>query len=113
MGIVSKEPIFIYGPNSLFGTMGSILNFDVIGNDLNGNYPQVDEEYILRQNPSVLVTTKDQNWDSFFDQHDVLTNTNAFKKHHIFQIEGDYISRQGPRSLMGLLGLQNIAKSAK
>ncbi|MDB4835239.1 helical backbone metal receptor [Cyclobacteriaceae bacterium] len=108
LGITSLDPIFIYGRSSLFGQMVDTLGATCFGESLSGSYPQVDEEYLIRKAPSLIVAPAGFDYEAFFDVHTNLKNLEAYQQNRLYMINGDYISRQGPRALLGLQELKRI-----
>jgi len=111
IGLMSTEPLFAFGKGSLVDEMmfkAGLIN--AIDSSFVGAYPQLDEEYLLRKNPDALFVTFSISWEYFFIKHPNLKVLNAYKNKKLYQIEGNYISRQGPRSMYGLQALKGIGQ---
>lgn len=109
IGIMSNQTMVAYGKGSLVDQM---MNEAGLVNGIDSSfisaYPQINEEYLLRRNPDVLFVTTVISWEEFFVTHPNLKELDAFKSDKLYQIEGNLISRQGPRALMGLRDLKKL-----
>ncbi len=99
LALASTSPIYAYGINTLFNEklewLGALNAIDV---QLESPYPKLDPEYILKQNPDVILGGDFQHMDStFFAIYPVLKRTTAYKKRQIFKMTDDLMSRQGVR----------------
>ena len=111
IGLMSTEPMFAFGKGSLVDELmfkTGVIN--AIDSSFVGAYPQLDEEYLLRKNPDVLFVTSSISWEDFFMKHPNLKAMDAYKNNKLYQIQANYLSRQGPRSMFGLQELKNISK---
>ena len=83
-----------------------MMNYSKIDNLIDtsfiGAYPELDEEYILRKDPMVLLIPESVLIVDFFNLHSNLKALSAYKKHKIYQLDKNHISRQGPRIFYGL-----------
>ncbi len=97
LAVVSMNPIYLYGTNTIFDQILDLYHVDNLAEQLQNSYPEVDEEFIIRQNPEVLISSSDLDWELFFEEHSLLQVIKAYKQGALFNVNGDYISRQGPR----------------
>jgi iron complex transport system substrate-binding protein len=73
---------------------------------------QIDSEFVIKQNPDVMVYTSAMPPDEKYKQSILArkgwATTNAFKKNQVIPLDGDILSRPGPRITQGL---RELAKS--
>lgn len=110
IAIVSKNPIYLYGEQTMFGEVLSLYGIKNLAESLGKAYPEVDEEFIIRQNPELLIGTTDLNWSEFFKEHSVLIEIKANAENKLYNINGDYISRQGPRVFYAIEQLNQLSQ---
>ena len=84
IALVSTEPLFAFGKGSL---MDQMMNYSKIDNLIDtsfiGAYPELDEEYILRKDPMVLLIPESVLIVDFFNLHSNLRALSAYKNHKI------------------------------
>lgn len=109
ISLVSTQPMFAFGRGSLVDEMMTYTQIDnLIDSSFVNAYPQLDEEYILRKDPNILLIPASASKEDFFIQHPNLRALSAYKKQQLYQLDKDHISRQGPRIFYGLQALNNI-----
>ncbi len=111
LAITSTSPLFAFGKGSLVDEMMTKAGLEnLIDSTFLSAYPQLDEEYILRKNPNVLLVPSTILWDNFFAKHPNLKELDAFKNNRLFRIESNHLSRQGPRIFYGLQEMKKIGE---
>ncbi|MDA3809482.1 MAG: cobalamin-binding protein [Spirochaetaceae bacterium] len=97
---VWDAPLMTAGPNSFTGQLISYGGGNNIFSDVEGEYPQVSSEELISRNPQAILSS---------DTHgDMLTieamgsregwkNIDAFKKNNVILLDGNIVSRPGPR----------------
>ncbi len=94
----------------MFGEVLSLYGINNLAESFAKAYPEVDEEFVIRQNPALLIGTTDLNWEEFFQEHSVLKRIKANTENKLYNINGDYISRQGPRVFYALEQLNQLSQ---
>ena len=110
LAIVSKNPIYLYGSNTILDEILDLYQIDNLAGSLQSSFPEVDEEFIIRQNPEILISSSKLDWELFFKEHQLLQSINAYRKGALYNINGDYISRQGPRVFGAIEQLNKLLK---
>lgn len=112
IGLMNVQPLFAFGKGSLVDEMIQKVGLsNAIDSSFISFYPQLDEEYLIRKNPTGLFVTSSISWDTFFLEHPNLKILDAYKYKKIYKINGNYISREGPRIMYGLRELCRISDS--
>lgn len=95
------ETFFTVAPESFVGDLYSTLNATNIAEGAAGEYPQLSEEVILEENPDVIIVPVPEESDGEAAEAvrsrpgwDVI---DAVQNDRVYEIEGDIVSRPGPR----------------
>ena len=95
------ETFFTVSPESFVGDVYNLLGVDNIADGAMGAYPQLSEEVILDENPDLIVVpTHGQPDGERADEVRQRTGwdvIHAVSNDRIYEIDGDIISRPGPR----------------
>ncbi len=102
---VWDEPLMTAGPKSFIGEMLEMGGMKNIFSDMSVGYPKISDEVVLNRDPEVILApsthrsqvsiemlTKRQGWGRIA----------AVRDHQVFLIDGDQVSRCGPRMLDAL-----------
>jgi len=109
IGLTSISPFFAFGKGSLVDEMmREVGMINLIDSSFISAYPQIDEEYLLRKNPDIIFVTSTITKEEFFEKYPNLKKLNVYENNAFYRVESNYISRQGPRALMGLSELQKM-----
>lgn len=113
--LVSTDPIFVYGENTLLSRLLMEAGGDNAVVELsNETYPQITREMLLNINPDVIVTSELDPLNEFFWQkYPEAKLTNAYLNSQLYLLKGNYHSRPGPRFLKSLEQLKEIIKHAQ
>lgn len=107
---VSSEPeIYTAGKETFFDDMLNQLKVDNSFSNLTG-WQKVSKEDIIKKNPDILISTmgiSKSEYEKVIDQRGGFNEINAVKKNNIEAINGDQISRPGPRIDDGLKALRD------
>ncbi len=105
--LISSNPLYAYGKDSYASDFLYYAGAkNAIKEKFSNPFPQLSREYLLKLNPEILITTK-QN-DNIFDLYPELKQSKAFKNNRIHYIDEDLISRPGPRVIEAILKLQEL-----
>lgn len=102
---VWDQPLMTVGPKSFIGELLELGGMDNVFSDATVAYPRISDEVVLDRNPDVVlaptthqtrvsleILSKRQGWDRL----------SAVKNSQVFLIDGDKVSRCGPRMLDAL-----------
>ncbi len=102
---VWDEPLMTAGPNSFIGEMLAMGGMENVFSDMSVGYPKISDEVVLARDPEVILApsthrsqvsiemlTRRQGWDRIA----------AVRNYQVFLIDGDQVSRCGPRMLDAL-----------
>lgn len=107
---VSSEPeIYTAGKETFFDDMLNKLKVDNSFSNLTG-WPKVSKEDIIKKNPDILISTmgiSKSEYEKVINQRGGFNEINAVKNNNIKAINGDQISRPGPRIDDGLKALRD------
>ena len=107
---VSSEPeIYTAGKETFFDDMLNQLKVDNSFSNLTG-WQKVSKEDIIKKNPDILISTmgiSKSEYEKVIDQRGGFNEINAVKNNNIEAINGDQISRPGPRIDDGLKALRD------
>lgn len=106
---VSSEPeIFTSGNNTFFDDMLSELNATNSFSNLEG-WQKVSKEAIIKKNPDIMISTmgisKDE-YQKILNNRGGFSDIKAVQQNHVEAVNGDKISRPGPRIDDGLKALK-------
>jgi iron complex transport system substrate-binding protein len=104
LGLIWSDPIYVYGKNTLFtDQLHQIGVHNAIDSVFSKPYPEVSREYFLSINPDVIYGPSFEFLDStLFQRYPELKRVNAYQNRRIYEIDGDILTRPGPRSVEAL-----------
>ncbi len=111
---VWDQPLMTAGPSSFIGELITLAGGENVFDDVEIAYPQVSEEILIQRNPDVILLPRSKKGRS--DPAEVTRKLGeqpgwkqmkAVKNKRVYLIEEDFISRPGPRVV---LGLQKVAQ---
>jgi iron complex transport system substrate-binding protein len=97
---VWHDPLMTAGPHTFIGQMMTLAGGKNIFNDVTEDWPQVSAEVIVQRNPTVIVGPtdhSDQLTAAAIAGRSGWANLDAVKNNRIYILNGDAISRPGPR----------------
>lgn len=107
---VSSEPeIYTAGKNTFFDDMLKQLKAKNSFSNLDG-WQKVSKEAIIKKNPDVMISTmgiSEKDYQQIIDKRGGFESLNAVQKGRIEAVNGDQISRPGPRIDDGLKALRD------
>lgn len=113
---VSSEPeIFTAGKNTFFDDMLKQLKAKNSFSNLDG-WQKVSKEAIIKKNPDVMISTmgiSEKDYQQIIDKRGGFESLNAVQKGRIEAVNGDQISRPGPRIDDGLKALRDAIYNEK
>ncbi|WP_270912264.1 ABC transporter substrate-binding protein [Staphylococcus saprophyticus] len=113
---VSSEPeIYTAGKNTFFDDMLKQLKAKNSFSNLDG-WQKVSKEAIIKKNPDVMISTmgiSEKDYQQIIDKRGGLESLNAVQKGRIEAVNGDQISRPGPRIDDGLKALRDAIYNEK
>ncbi|WP_409227878.1 helical backbone metal receptor [Gudongella sp. SC589] len=98
------EPLMAAGPGSFIDQLISLAGGENVANDAEGEYPQYDLEQLIERNPEVYLTANDlpeKTVDSIKERPGY-SEIDAIKNGRVYLIDGNVISRPGPRIIQAL-----------
>ena len=113
---VSSEPeIYTAGKNTFFDDMLKQLKAKNSLSNLDG-WQKVSKEAIIKKNPDVMISTmgiSEKDYQQIIDKRGGFESLNAVQKGRIEAVNGDEISRPGPRIDDGLKALRDAIYNEK
>ena len=109
MEVSSQPEIYTAGKHTFFNDMLKQLDAKNSFDDIDG-WKSVSKESIVKHNPDILISTEGKSqaeYEKIIEKRGGFDKTNAVKHHRIKTINGDEISRPGPRIDDGLKELRN------
>jgi iron complex transport system substrate-binding protein len=111
--IISLQPLICAGNNTFINELIKIVGGINIAAKAPIPYPILSREEVLKQSPDIIIAMDDVVKDvnemlHFFPEW---KNLKAFKEKKVFIVDGDLLSRPGPRIIDGLEILDNIVRS--
>jgi iron complex transport system substrate-binding protein len=96
--------LYTASDNSFIGSLLKLANVTNIAASVAGSFPQVSLEFIIDSNPDIILLADTDFGTSVENvlQRDTWKNITAVKNKNIYAIEADWISRAGPRFILGL-----------
>jgi iron complex transport system substrate-binding protein len=95
------DSFFTVGPDSFIGDLYNLLGATNIAEGAPGEYPQLSEEIILEQNPNVIVIPAHGEMDGSLveavEARPGWDAIDAVQNERVYEIDGDIVSRPGPR----------------
>jgi iron complex transport system substrate-binding protein len=97
---VWDDPLMTAGPNTFIGQMLKIAGAHSIFADVKEDWPQVSAEVILKRNPEVIIGPSSHGNALIAEKiaaRPGWTNITAVQNDRIYLLDGDMVSRPGPR----------------
>jgi iron complex transport system substrate-binding protein len=109
LGLIWTDPIYSYGKNTLFSDQLRKINLrNAVDSIFQQPYPELSREYILKINPDIIVGPSFRHLDStFFNLYPELKRITAYQKKAVIEVDGDVLTRPGPRSIQAMEVIQN------
>lgn len=107
--VSSKPEIYTAGKHTFFNDMLDKLDAQNIYNDIDG-WQAVTKESIIKKNPDILISTESKTKSDYMNiikKRGGFNKTNAVKNTRIEVVNGDEVSRPGPRIDEGLKELRD------
>jgi len=104
-------PYWTFGPGSFGNDLITRAGGINIGEKLSGAYPQVGDEFVIRENPEVIIITKGKHSTTTISsvrERRGWKSIDAVKSNRIYYIDDDLVSRPGPRTADALEELYSI-----
>lgn len=104
-------PLFTFGPGSFGNDLIRLAGGTNIGEIKDSEYPSVTDEFVVSQNPDIIVYTTGPSTTT--NSAEIMARpdwgeTTAVSQMHIYSIDDNLISRYGPRIIDGLEQLAAI-----
>ncbi|MBC5993361.1 ABC transporter substrate-binding protein [Pontibacter sp. SD6] len=110
LAITWKDPIYVYGQNTIFSDKLKILGAEnAVKEVFEQPYPALTREYILKLNPDVLLGgSKEKLEKEFFNLYPELRKVKAYQNNRIYDPTDNLQSRPGPRVVESLRELEGF-----
>lgn len=108
--VISLQPLICAGKNTFINELIGMAGGINIAANTPMPYPILNREEVLKQNPDIIIAMD----DAVRNTYEILRffpewkNLNAFRSKKVFIIDGDILSRPGPRIIDGLEMLSGI-----
>lgn len=102
---VWDDPLMTAGPGSFIGEVLRLAGLQNIFHDATANYPKVSDEVVVARNPHVILSPSTHASEVSIEkllQRQGWAEVKAIQEKQVFIIDGDHISRCGPRLLDAL-----------
>ena len=102
---VWDDPLMTAGPKSFIGALLTMAQMKNIFEDTDVRYPRISSEVVVDRNPDVILAPTNHMKQVEFERlasRPGWANINAITKKQVFIINGDEVSRCGPRLLNAL-----------
>lgn len=98
------EPLMAAGPGSFVDQLITLAGGTNIASDAESEYPQFDLEQLIERNPEVYLTANDlpEKTADSIKQRPGFENLDAVKNNQIYLLDGNILSRPGPRIIQAL-----------
>ena len=111
--IISLQPLICAGNHTFINEMIKTVGGINVAAEAPLPYPILNREEVLKQNPDIIIAMDDVVQDvnemlCFFPEW---KNLKAFRNKKVFVVDGDVLSRPGPRIIDGLEELDSIVRS--
>lgn len=107
--VSSKPEIYTAGKETFFNDMIEKLDTKNVFSNVSG-WKAVDKESIIRKNPDILISTEGISKEEYYEvikERDGFSEVNAVKNERVETVNGDEISRPGPRIDEGMKELSD------
>ena len=107
--VSSKPEIYTAGKETFFNDMIEKLDTKNVFSNVSG-WKAVDKESIIRKNPDILISTEGISKEEYYEvikERDGFSEVNAVKNERVETVNGDEISRPGPRIDEGMKELRD------
>ncbi|MGL6066218.1 MAG: ABC transporter substrate-binding protein [Cetobacterium sp.] len=112
--LFSTSPMMVFTANSLPGQIFEILGIENIAKGLPGGRPILSPEFLLTQNPDILVGSMAiKSKDDILNSNPIVKRTKAGKNQNIMIIDSDKILRGTPRVIDALEELYKELSNVK
>ncbi len=102
---ISPKPIITIGKRTFLNELIHLAGATNIFEDLNKDYPVVNQETVITRNPDIIIVLHPQAITRRTGWQDV----NAIKNHHVYtDLNEDHLMRPGPRLVQGFEALVKI-----
>jgi iron complex transport system substrate-binding protein len=111
--VISLQPLICAGKNTFINELIGIAGGINIAADTPMPYPILNREEVLKQNPDIIIAMD----DAVSSTREILRffpewkNLSAFRNKKVFIIDGDILSRPGPRIMDGLEAFARIVNN--
>jgi iron complex transport system substrate-binding protein len=111
--IISLQPLICAGNYTFINELVKIVGGINIAANAPIPYPILGREEVLKQNPDLIIAMDDavKDVDEILRYFPEWKNLKAFKEKKVFIVDGDILSRPGPRIIDGLELLESIVRS--
>lgn len=98
------EPLMAAGPGSFTDGLIKLAGGINVAADAEGEYPQFDLEQLIEKNPQVYITADDlpEKTIESIKNRPGFSEIDAIKNENIYMVDGNIISRPGPRIIQAL-----------
>jgi iron complex transport system substrate-binding protein len=105
---VSFDPLYTVGPGSFIYDLLQRAGCDPVTSDAKDAYPQWSVEDLVRDDPDVyLVSSESGGTVAQVEHRPGFDSLSAVRRHRVFLVDSDLVSRAGPRVVAGLTALAN------
>lgn len=111
LGLIWSDPIYVYGKNTLFSDQLRVIGLtNAIDSVFLRPYPEISREYFLRVNPDIIFGSGFEHLDStLFKEYPELKRVKAYRDSSIYFINGDILTRPGPRSFEAMRQMKEVS----
>lgn len=98
------DPLMAAGPGSFIDELMTLVGGDNVAKDADGEYPQFDLEQLVERNPQVYLTSSDmpEKTPEAIAKRPGFENIDAIIEGNVFVLDGNIVSRPGPRIIEAL-----------
>ena len=98
------DPLMAAGPGSFIDELMTLVGGDNVAKDADGEYPQFDLEQLVERNPQVYLTSADmpEKTPESIAKRPGFENINAMIEGNVYVLDGNIVSRPGPRIIEAL-----------
>ncbi|MBU1299818.1 MAG: cobalamin-binding protein [Bacteroidetes bacterium] len=113
--IISLQPLISAAEGTFIDEMINLLGGINIAAESVVQYPIINREAVLKQNPDVVIAMDDavKNKDEMLKYFPEWKKLKAFKHDKVFVVDGDLLSRPGPRIIDGLEVLAGLVNESR